>query len=231
MAQVFPQKQSKKKFRFFLACVFIVLLIEPVFPSKAANLDRSFRKTKVQHFLPRHGRTIARKLAQKIMSQEFFRKQELPVQAALASIQVDVEGQVTDKIFTDQILNAFLDYRGLMIVNQDPSLDLKTAYKLVSYDHSWLTRKRGLLMGAVYYLSGSIQEVIEPDERGKIYKMYKTEIFLKDSQTDEPILKQTIYSYKKQVKDPLKNTTRRGPVSVGYFLSASERIIPLPSLP
>lgn len=201
MTHGFFQTQSHKKSLVFLGVLFIIFFIGPVFSGEALPLDRSFRKTKVQHFIPKHGHGIAKKLAKEILSQEFFTKQELPVKAALALMEVEVEGEVTDQIFTDQILNAFLDYYNIIIVNQDPSLDLKAAYRLVSYDNPWLTRKRGLLMGAVYYLSGGIREVIEPDEKGKIYKMYKTEMFLKDSRTDELLLKQTVYSHKERIKE------------------------------
>lgn len=144
---------------------------------------------------------VANKIVHKFLKHKPFTEEELPILVALQLLEQKIPGKVTDRQYTDQVLDAFLNFSsGAFIVNQDPTMGSRTEFKLVSYDDAWMTRKRGQLMGASYYVSGSLRETAQMNENGKIIQEYEADLQLRDIETDEMVLKTVVTSHRRSMK-------------------------------
>lgn len=151
-------------------------------------------------------KAVADKVVKRFLSNKPFKDEDLPVLVAVQLLEQKVASDVTDRQFTDRILNAMLAVPGrIFVVNQEPVLDNKTDFRLVSYDDAWHTRKRGQLMGATYYVTGSLKEVGGVTDKGKLYREYEATLELKDIETDELIQKTIVVSHRRTIGKPKAN--------------------------
>ena len=175
--------------------LFFLISSEPVL---AKTVGQGFVHRQDLEFSAQKTRMIANRIAGRLLSQEPFKSADLPVLVALQLLRQKIPGKVSDRQFTDQVLNAVLFTDGkTFVVNQEPNVETSKDFGLVSYDDSWLTRKRGQLMGANYYISGQLSERVTMNEKGKLVREYEAILELKDIETDELVSKSTIYTHRK----------------------------------
>lgn len=149
----------------------------------------------------KQARSLAGKLSSDLLGRQFFRKAELPRKVAISLIPVKVSHkEITDKEFTNMVLNNLLGQYNISIVNQDPQLEQNDLnFRLVSYDNELLARHRGLMLGANYIVSGSVTETLETDEKGRVYRVYSGELLLKNISTNKVIVQETMTQNRKKV--------------------------------
>lgn len=158
-----------------------------------------FRRRDLQ-FSPGKSRLLANKVVKRFLGHEPFNEAELPLLVAMQMLDQKISGEVTDRQLTDHILNALLNFSSkVFVVNQEPKLDESSDFKLVSYDGSWLTRQRGQLMGANFYISGSLREVGGMTEKGKLFREYEAILELRDIETNDLIQKTVVTSHRKSI--------------------------------
>jgi len=90
--------------------------------------------------------------------------------------------------FTDMILNRMMNHPYVMVVNQDLKIDLSLDYQLIEYLNVINTRKQGVMLGADYYISGYIEEVIETNDAGKQKQNFVGEIQVRNIRNNKSIL-------------------------------------------
>ena len=149
----------------------------------------------------KQAKSLASKLSSALLKRQFFRKAELPRKLAISLIPVKVSHkEVTDKEFTNMVLNNLLGQNNVSIVNQDPQMDRNDLnFRLVSYDDELLARHRGLMLGANYIVSGSVTETLETDEKGHVYRVYSGELLLKNISTNKVVVQETMTQNRKKV--------------------------------
>lgn len=149
----------------------------------------------------KQAKSIANKLSSNLLKRKFFRKAELARKVSIALIPVSVSHkEVTDKEFTNMVLNYLLGQDGISIVNQEPQMQQNNLnFKLVSYDNEWLARQRGLMLGAHYIVSGAVTETLETDDKGRVYRVYSGELSLKNISTNKVILQENMTHNRKKV--------------------------------
>lgn len=150
----------------------------------------------------KQAKSLANKLSSDLLKRKFFSKTELPRKITIALIPVSVSHkEVTDKEFTNMILNNLLGQGNVSIVNQDSQMEDREAlnFGLISYDNEWLTRQRGLMLGANYIVSGAVTETLETDEKGHVYRVYSGELSLKNISTNKIIVQETATHNRKKV--------------------------------
>lgn len=149
----------------------------------------------------RQARRLAQKLVSTVLKRKLFIKEELSVKLELALIPVDIRyKEVTDHSFTDMILNAFLESPKAAVMNLDSVIGETLNLKLLSYDEESVARKRGLMMGADYYVTGSLNEEILTDEKGRVYRVYRGTIQVRNIVTGNVVVEEHVDQNKKNVR-------------------------------
>lgn len=192
------------RFLFFLSILSSLFLFSLTPEGRAEHTmgQRYHRGRYEEKFNNKRSWDIAQKIAKKFLSNKFFLQQELPVKATLGVIDLNVDEGPTAKFVTDHTLNALLEYSGLFIVNQDPSLGFKIDYSLISYESdSDVARKRGMLMGADYFILGSVKQVASANEKGKMFKHYEATLTLKDIRSSQTVAHEEVRTHKQRMKD------------------------------
>lgn len=189
---------------FFILVFAACLVLEAAVAARVVG--QGFFRRHETGFSINKSKAVADKVVKRFLSNKPFKDAELPVLVAVQLLEQKVAADVTDRQFTDRVLNAMLAVPGrVFVVNQEPVIDNKTDFRLVSYDDTWRTRKRGQLMGADYYVSGSLKEVGGATDKGKLYREYETTLELKDIETDELIQKTTVVSHRRTISKPKAN--------------------------
>lgn len=162
-----------------LACVFCLTAVEP---ADAWFSNKSRQHAEERPLTKRQAKSLARRLVQGLFRQTALEKDELAKRVELSLISLDVRHkEMTDREFTDMILNSAWDSAEIIIVNQEPSLSVEDmGQRLISYDDEWTSRKRGIMLGADYVITGSVREKASTDEKGRAYVTYDGQLILKD---------------------------------------------------
>lgn len=181
----------------------VVLTTVSAVPPATAWFSRG-RKTAMgeEIMTERQTKALARKLMQRILDKPFFQEDELSRRVQMASLVMNVSHrEVTDRQFTDLVLNATQDRPEILIVNQDPSLSIsKLDIKLYSYDDEWASRKRGVMLGADFLLSGGVAERVQTDEKGAAYKVYEGTLSVTDIRSGKVMVEEHVQQSRKKVK-------------------------------
>lgn len=143
-------------------------------------------------FAKKQGKSIARHLVKAIEKDSFFEKYRLPRKVVISLMSVKAKpSEVSDKDFTNMILNAFIDSASheTMILNYEGNYKIGNLdYELSFYSDEWLTRKRGLMLGANFIVTGSLVEEMRMNTNGKIKKEYIGKLYVKDISTNKIIV-------------------------------------------
>ena len=141
-------------------------------------------------FLTRHKiKIMAFHIAKDLSRQDVFIKKDLPPKMSLGLFAVNVPtATATGRDFTDAVLNAILNQTSVLIVNQDAQMGESLDFKLQRYEDSKTLRIRGALLGATYYVVGSVQEHTLTVKPGKVKKAYKANYGVYDIHTNAVIL-------------------------------------------
>lgn len=120
----------------------------------------------------------------------------------LGLITLDVRHKdMTDREFTDMVLNAASDFAEIIIVNQEPSLSVKRLdQKLISYDGEWVSRKRGVMLGADFIMTGTVRENALSDEKGRAYTAYDGTLVMKEIRKGKVVAEHHEQQNKKKIK-------------------------------
>lgn len=190
--------------KWFLAVslVFVLTTVLAVLPAGAWFSRGHKTATGEEIMTERQTKALARKLMQRILDKPFFQEDELSRRVQMASLVMNVSHrEMTDRQFTDLVLNATQDRPEILIVNQDPSLSIsKLDIKLYSYDDEWASRKRGVMLGADFLLSGGVAERVMTDEKGAAYKVYEGTLSVTDIRSGKVMVEERVQQSRKKVK-------------------------------
>ncbi len=118
-----------------------------------------------------------------------FVKEEVAIKTVLARMQItDSTLSVTHNELTDDVLNALINSTKLMVLNLELKTDLSLTFKLTHYLPDLETRKKGILLGSDYYISGSLGSKIVINNKGKEQKRLTTTLKLADIRTNRTIV-------------------------------------------
>ncbi len=172
---------THKIFVFFVALCFI-------FSASALRAGTSL-KSKSRMLSRTECAQIARHLAKELISDPFFQSAELPPRMVLVAIQLKgVDLGTTQKEFTDLVLNKLIDEPKVIIANQDFSTDIAANYKLMFYLSEQETRQKGVLLGADYTISGSLESQSTFSDAGKERRVYVSHLVVKDIRTNKLVV-------------------------------------------
>jgi hypothetical protein len=173
-------------------------------PSQAWFSRGSKNKNAAQEkpFSKKHARSLAGKLVRGLLRQEFFHKDELSMRVELGLVTLDVRHKdMTDREFTDMVLNAASDFSEIIVVNQEPSLSVKRLdQKLISYDGEWVSRRRGVMLGADFIMTGTVRENVLTDEKGRSYTAYDGTLVMKNIRKGSVVAEHHEQQNKKKMK-------------------------------
>lgn len=120
-------------------------------------------------------------LVRKVLKNRFFADEELPRKLVVSELQLHGDDlNMTPREFSDMVLNILLSHPMVIVMNQDLKMDLSLAYQLTFYLPEHETRKKGLLLGADYVVTGSMFSKISENEMGKPKKSYTAVLEVKD---------------------------------------------------
>jgi len=187
----------------FVAAIFLLFSLCSLWPASQTHAW-SEKKTsgykKEKSLKKYHRKSITSKAVSRMLKQDFFVKDELPRKIVLAKLQLDGVGLGTTEIdYTNLVLNELLNYQKVFILNQDMLLDLSMNYKLMHYYPNLITRKKGIMLGANYYISGLLKSYPEVKKDGKIKRHYISSLVVRDIRTDE-IMVSSRYDTKEKKK-------------------------------
>lgn len=124
-------------------------------------------------------------LVHKVLKNRFFVDEELPRKLAVSELQLRSDDlNTTTREFTDMVLNILLSHPLVIVMNQDLKMDLSLDYQLTFYLPEYETRKKGLLLGANYVVTGSLFSKISENDMGKPRKSYTAVLEVKDIHTN-----------------------------------------------
>lgn len=146
-----------------------------------------FFKRKDKVLTEKQSKSLARKLAHKIATSDFFRSPDLPLRVVVAEMNVNLgaKSKVRSRVFTDQLVSELVFKSNVFVVNQELLVgtnDLQT--HLTFYNDEHLTRKKGVLLGGDYVISGKLEEKVLLDHKGA-YKTYQAKVYIKDVRSAE----------------------------------------------
>jgi hypothetical protein len=131
-------------------------------------------------------------LVRKVLKHHFFTDEELPHMLVVSELQIAGDDlNTTPKEFSDSVLNILLSHPLVMVMNQDLKMDLSLDYQLTFYLSEYETRKKGLLLGADYVVTGRMFSKILETEKGKPKKSYTAVIEVKDIHTDSVMVSES----------------------------------------
>jgi hypothetical protein len=140
----------------------------------------------------RQRKHLALQIVKKVVNDEFFSEPDLAHKLALALFEIDGDDLDTNsEEFTNLILNTFLSQPRALIVNQDLKFDLSMDFKLMWYKPELLARKKGILLGADYVVSGELKSRIEYNNEGVPKQLYTVDMHVKDIRSGKIIVTQT----------------------------------------
>lgn len=165
--------------------VFCVLFGQAVFAYQSHQSKNSYRLLG-----PVQRERLAQNLVGDLMRQPFFSELELPVRVALARLNIHSNTvPVTATQLTDDVLNQLLKQPHVVVVNQDFSTDINADYRLLSYLTDDEVRRKGVLLGADFYLHGTLQSQEILNSRGKAQTVYHVELIARNIRTDAVMTK------------------------------------------
>jgi len=154
-------------------------------PAKVKKLGKTQRKILVD------------RVVRKFVSQSFFTTAELPRKVTLSTLVVEGDDvALTGKQFTNMVLNNVLQDPSILVVNQDLKMDYSLDYKLMNYYSAIQARKQGIVLGANYYISGSIKTNHKMKKSGSLERHYVAELEVRKIRSNELVASAT-YDYKK----------------------------------
>lgn len=190
---------SHKKFVVFLIS-FVLILTSTMVNNEAYGLFGKKSKNKVKVLGKTQHKKIVRKLVSNLVQDSFFKDADLCRKLVLADIKLEGNDLgIESEDFTNMILNGLLGYSQVMIMNQDLKVDLSLKYKLMHYLPATETRKKGILLGANYYVMGHLKSTPVVHEDGKVDRSYSSALQVRNIRTNKLIVK-AVYDYKKKKK-------------------------------
>lgn len=131
-------------------------------------------------------------LVGKVLRNPFFVNAELPQKLVVSEMQLQGDDlNTTPREFSDLVLNILLSHRMVMVMNQDLKMDLSLDYQLTFYLSEYETRKKGLLLGANYVVTGNMFSKISENEMGKLKKTYTAALEVKDVHTNSVMVSES----------------------------------------
>ena len=144
---------------------------------------------------------IVNKITSKFIKDRFFSEGELARKITLSRLEVSgADIGMSEKMFTDMVLNKLLLNPLVMIINVEVTLESKLDFSLMHYTDNLETRKKGVLLSANYYIHGHLKSYTDNDSKGRSYRHYKAELFLREIRSNRLII-HTEYIYKRKTKN------------------------------
>lgn len=131
-------------------------------------------------------------LVHKVLKNPFFANADLPQKLVVSEMRVQGDDlNTTPREFSDLVLNILLSHPMVMVMNQDLKMDLSLDYQLTFYLSEYETRKKGLLLGANYVVTGNMFSKISENEMGKQKKTYTAALEVKDIHTNSVMVSES----------------------------------------
>lgn len=162
-----------------LCFVMSVVFVLPV-PTWAWRAKRFGGSSVTQRPLSKYQvKNVVTSAVSKLFKAPLLKGAELPLKVTLANLQIgDSSLGVSSEQYTDYVLNEMLNNPRILIVNQDLKTDLSLTYKLMHYLPDFETRQKGILLGADYYISGSLNSKMLTNAQGKEKKFLESTLVL-----------------------------------------------------
>lgn len=178
-----------KKVHFFGLVIAVVCLCVtgPVSAWKSKKADTSVTdKTKVNNYQIKN---VVAGVVRNLFKAAIFKGAELPIKVAMAQLNIDESMLGVDhEKYTNSVLNELLNHPRILIVNQDLKTDLSLNYQLMHYLSDLETRKKGIMLGADYYISGSLKSKVINNMQGKELKMLETTLVLSNIRSNKTVI-------------------------------------------
>ncbi|OVE82074.1 hypothetical protein BVY03_02140 [bacterium K02(2017)] len=199
-------KFSYKATLFF--CCFGFLLFIFCFDSNVVYAWKAKRSVGISSKNPKplsrmQHKNLSRRVVNKLLKHKFF-KADLPRKIVIS--EMELEGNylgVNQEEYTNHIVNRLLSHAKVMIMNQDLKSDLTMDYQLMHYLAPRKARRKGILLGANYYISGKLKSHQIEKEEGKMVMYYTAFLELRNIRNNKK-LNHVSFEYKKS-----KNKKRR----------------------
>ena len=137
-------------------------------------------------------KNIVSGIVAKLSKQDFFDKLELPEKFALCNLElVGQDFVANEREFTDMVLNRLMNNSKIIVVNQDLKTDLSMNFQLMHYLPELPTRKKGIYLGANYYIMGELRSQPIIKDNGDVEKHYVVTMVVRDIRSNKTVVKVT----------------------------------------
>ncbi len=165
----------------WIGLLLFLVLVSPaqtVFAARKAKTPATFGEPVAQK--------IAHQTALQLAAAPLLANDELPPKIAVGLFSINFEAsQISTRDFTNDLLNAVLDETRALVVNHDPQFGENMTFQLQKYEDEKTLRYHAAMLGATYYLVGSISEVLWHRTPDKAKKGYVVAVQLKNVRSDQ----------------------------------------------
>ncbi|EKD52362.1 MAG: hypothetical protein ACD_62C00045G0007 [uncultured bacterium] len=189
--------------------VLVLLMVGSVSQSQAAWTSKKHKNEaeQIKNLNLARQKSVATRVVWQVIKDPFFIDAELARFVTLSKLEVKGPGiGISDIDYTNLVLNLLIRDTQIIVVNQEVKLDLSMDFKLMHYADGVELRKKGILLGANYYVDGDLVSSVIELPGGKVTQTYLATLIVRDIHTNE-VLIQKQYQY--QRKAGQKNAFRK----------------------